>query len=135
MLFRDAVAETGVPVNLHMLDDGEVLMKHLLDSGVTLPDLLFLDLNMPIKNGFQCLEEIRATPFLHDLVVIIYSTTASPRDVDQVYDKGASLFVKKPNSFKVLRHTLSQIFTLNRKEYFASIQKENFVFESYGVLQ
>ena len=127
MLFRDAVAEINPLVSVQTVNDGEELMNYLATFAVFLPELLFLDLNMPLKNGFQCLEEIRQNELLQDLLIIIYSTTANPKEVEEVYNKGANLFIKKPSSFTELRRILAEVFSLDLKQYVDTIQKEKFV--------
>ena len=111
MLFEDAVQELQLNVDFRAVNDGADLMKYLLGSGIILPQLLFLDLNMPFKNGFQCLEEIRGLKAFDDMCVIIYSTTARPSDIEAGYVKGANLFIQKPNSYTVLKEMLQVIFT------------------------
>ncbi len=127
-LFEDALKEIQLGVNLEMVKDGEELMHYLLASAVVLPDVLFLDLNMPFKNGVRCLEEIRGNSLLHSIFIVIYSTTASQREIDEVYEKGANLFVKKPNSFTELKDILSGVFRLDRQEYFPAAHRDRFVF-------
>jgi CheY-like chemotaxis protein len=76
-----------------------------------IPDLLFLDLNMPLKNGFECLSEIRRETRLDKMPIIIFSTSSQPSAIDEVYAHGAQLYVRKPNDFaqlkKVIHHVLN----------------------------
>lgn len=129
MLFEDAVSEINLDVNLQTVPDGEELMRYLLTSAVVLPEILFLDLNMPFKNGFKCLEEIRSNKMFHDVFIIIYSTTDNQSHVDRAYNNGANLFIKKPNSFTELKAILSRIFTLDLKRHFGAGRKNQFVFD------
>jgi len=70
------------------------------------PDLLLLDINMPKKNGFEVLEEIKADPILKSLPVVMLTTSSSEADVDQAYKSGASGFITKPVGFDELRQVL-----------------------------
>src|SRR5688572_16802485 len=97
LLFLDALKELSVPVNLSVAANGEILMDVLAKSPLT--DIVFLDLNMPLKNGFECLEEIRADIRWRDLPVIIFSTSSQPSAIDQVYRRGAQLYIRKPNDY------------------------------------
>ncbi len=86
----------------------------LLHSGAThLPDVLFLDLNMPLKNGFECLQEIKSEPGLKNIPVIIFSTTAQDNAIDETYRGGAQLYIQKPNDFRQLRELIEKILSVN----------------------
>ena len=111
MFFKEALDELNLQVDLRTVKDGLELMNYLLGSGIILPQVIFLDLNMPLKNGFQCLSEIRSLKAFQDIFIIIYSTTARPADVELAFNKGASLFINKPSSYDELKKTLLKIFT------------------------
>ena len=130
LFFNDAVETLPVKINLAMVKDGEQLMKQLLNNTTQLPDMLFLDLNMPFKNGFQCLVEIRSTPLLKDMFIAIYSTTANPREVEETFTKGANLFIHKPNTFTELKLILAKVFNLDLKAYSHPI-KAKFVLDNH----
>jgi CheY-like chemotaxis protein len=109
LLFMDVLKELRVPVKLSSASNGEALMDTLATS--PLPDLLFLDLNMPLKNGFECLTEIRREKRMDKMPVVIFSTSSQPSAIDQVYAGGAQLYIRKPNDFaqlkKVIQHVLN----------------------------
>lgn len=123
--FTEALQSLDVPANLITVHDGEKLMRHLNDSA-ELPDLIFLDLNMPRKNGFQCLIEIKKDARLKNLPVIIYSTSLQPEIMDALYNNGAYYYVRKPNDFGKLKKVLTDVlhqaeglnFTRPPKEFF-----------------
>src|ERR1041385_2052858 len=73
--FKKALNEIGIPAELTSVNDGDLLMKHLAKNLMNLPDILFLDLNMPCKNGFECLSEIKQDPALNGFPVVIFSTS------------------------------------------------------------
>jgi CheY-like chemotaxis protein len=126
MFFEDAIREINLPVDLNIVKDGAELMRYLLGSGIILPQVLFLDLNMPFRNGFQCLDEIRDIKAFNDIFVIIYSTTARTSDINTAYEKGANLFIQKPNSFSKLKDVLRLIFTCENLDF--NPPKDKFVF-------
>jgi len=117
LLFVDVLKELGIAAKLSSANNGEVLMRTLAEG--TPPDLLFLDLNMPLKNGFECLEEIRTTKRLDNMPIIIFSTSAQPSAIDQVFAGGAQLYVRKPNDFTQLKRVIEHIFSIRwgQKEF------------------
>lgn len=126
-LFEEALKKTDVPTDLTTADDGEQLMKHLHDETVPNPDIIFLDINMPVKNGPDCLEEIRADEQLKDIPVVMYSTSDNDRDISETYTKGASLYVVKPISFIRIVTMLKYIFTLKWNRLVTRPEKKDFV--------
>src|SRR6476469_4572818 len=84
--FKDALNDLGLSASLGTVPDGVALMKYLSDhSPDTLPDILFLDLNMPRKNGFECLSEIKSNVRLKMLPVIVFSTSYDQDRVNMLY--------------------------------------------------
>lgn len=110
-LFGDALQEIADAALLHTAGNGIELMEILRDRSVV-PDLLFLDLNMPRKNGHECLSEIRKQDDLKDITVIIFSTSFQRDTVNSVYDQGASLYIVKPDNFTGLKNVISQALAL-----------------------
>lgn len=109
LLFTDVLREYSLDSSLRFAHNGEHLMKLLRSE--ELPDVLFLDLNMPLKNGMECLEEIRSDEKLKHLAVVIFSTSSHPGTINQMYNIGAHLYVRKPNDFNALRRAISEVLT------------------------
>jgi CheY-like chemotaxis protein len=114
LLFRDVMKELSLPSKLSIANNGEQLMEMLTSR--PLPDIIFLDLNMPLKSGFECLKEIRKDKQLKYLPVIIFSTSAQPSAVDNLYDEGATLYIKKPSSYSLLQDRIQKIFSISWKD-------------------
>lgn len=110
-LFDEAVEELPLAVNLTIVHDGVELMQFLADATDNFPDALFLDLNMPRKNGFECLSEIRKNNKLTRLPIIIFSTSFDPEIADQLYKKGAYYYMRKPSGFSKLSKAIHQALT------------------------
>jgi CheY-like chemotaxis protein len=114
LLFQDVLKELGLKVALSGASNGEALMRMLSEG--TRPDILFLDLNMPLKNGFECLVEIRRDPRLDRMPVIIFSTSSQPSAIDQAYGDGAQLYIRKPNDFTQLKKAIQDVLTMEWKD-------------------
>jgi CheY-like chemotaxis protein len=127
ILFKDAIDQIDSHITLIALEGGVELMKHLADENNPLPDLIFLDLNMPRKNGFECLEEIRKNERLKKLCVIIYSTSSQFKDILETLNKGANLYFTKPSTFQELVSRLHKTFTLNWDDFKPQVSMEKFV--------
>ncbi len=126
LLFKDALDELPVHTQLTTVFNGEQLMQ-LLNKDDQIHNLLFLDLNMPRKNGFDCLAEIRRNEKLDHLFVITISTSFEQEMVTLLYKNGAQHYIRKPNDFSQLKHLIQTAITLSEKNSPAPMLKENFV--------
>jgi CheY-like chemotaxis protein len=118
LFFENALKEGLMPTQLKMVNDGEQLMEYLSENAENLPDILFLDLNMPRKNGFECLAEIKGIPLYKNLYVVMFSTSY-PRDhyyekdmIDRLLKFGANHFIRKPDDFDQLIKVIQQALTM-----------------------
>ncbi len=127
LLFTQAADLLTSPILLSFAEDGEQLMKYL--SKEVLPDMIFLDLNMPVKNGFECLKEIRSDKNFDTLPVIVYTTSDSQSDIKTCFELRANLYVVKPTSFENIIKTLKRIITINFVEH-SFPSRENFLLEN-----
>ena len=109
MNFKEALEEGKIKTNVVSVNDGVELMEYLLREDTQLPTILFLDLNMPRKNGLECLIEIRQNEKLREIVVAIYSTSSSEKDIEHTFNSGANVYIKKPNNFSKLKAVLNEI--------------------------
>ncbi|WP_309608845.1 response regulator [Flavobacterium sp.] len=125
--FKDAFEEIKINTDVKLVKDGVELMDYLNKPDITLPHILFLDLNMPRKNGMECLREIKKTDHLKNIAVAIYSTSASESDIEETFVKGANIYIKKPNDFEALKKTLNVVTTLNWQYHTNSLNKETFL--------
>lgn len=107
-------------------EDGEKLMNYLENSVNNLPDILFLDHNMPRKNGAECLQEIKAHPKLKVLPVIMYSTYVHDDLADVFYKNAAHYYLRKTDQ-KELKKSLCHILTLIRDKRFSQPARNRFV--------
>lgn len=110
-LFIDAVKQLLPLATISVFLNGEELMAGL-NAGKK-PDILFLDINMPCKDGLDCLKEIRANTANEKLPVVIYSSSVQPKHIDESYSLGASLYYKKPSTFHDFIKGLSNLLQMN----------------------
>ena len=125
-IFQEALMEVAPHIKISSVNDGETLMLFLKKQK---PNLLFLDLNMPCKNGLECLDEIRAVKSYNYLPVIIYSTTVNAAQVDASYLKGASLYLQKPSHFDGIKKSIARILSNSIAVLLEQPVKSKFVFK------
>ena len=99
MFFAEAMQEIFPDINMKLFHNGEVLITYILSTitaGIV-PKLIFLDLNMPIMNGFECLSILKNNTFLSKIPVVIYSTSSSETDRKKNTGNGCGSFYNKRN--------------------------------------
>jgi len=127
IFFKEALEELPVSTTLITVKDGVQLMHHL-NKATSLPHLIYLDLNMPIKNGAECLEEIKGNDRFKRLPIIIYSTAFVAEVVKSLYEQGASYFIRKPPVFSDLKSVILRSLTLVSEDMHPTF--ENFIIHS-----
>ena len=128
MFFADALQEIEIKTELIEFHNGKEVLDYLSEPIAERPHLIFLDLNMPVMDGFQCLREIRKNPDFKDLVVAIYSTSSSERDIEETFVNGANIYINKPNKFEDLKKTIGQVVRRNWQYRQNTMDKANFLF-------
>lgn len=111
-LFVNALREIDESINCEFATDGYDALNTLKGSA-KLPDVLFLDLNMPKINGFECLRRLKNDIHLTKLPVVIFTTSQNPDDVEATHRLGANVFFSKPSNFNELKEKLERILNLN----------------------
>jgi len=109
-IFSEALRQSAPSLKLISVKNGNELLSLLHDF---LPDLLFLDLDMPGLSGLECLKRIRADERISELPIIIFSSTTRAANIAAAYELGADLFFIKPSSFREATASLSRILALH----------------------
>jgi CheY-like chemotaxis protein len=115
--FEKALKTLPMPIRLSTAEDGKKLMEYLSKHSRKLPDVLFLDLNMPRKNGAECLSEIKDNPKLKHLPVIIYSTSLHEDVANVLYEKGAHYYIRKTDLYELEKILFRVISLLTEKNF------------------
>lgn len=93
----EALDATNIPSKVTTVGNGEELLDTLKDPAEPNPDIVFIDINMPVKGGKEALEEIKSDQNLKDIPAVMLSTSNHPRDIEETFNKGANLYVQKPS--------------------------------------
>jgi CheY-like chemotaxis protein len=104
--FDKALKELSVDAYLKIVSDGDQLMQLLANEALPVPDVLFLDINMPRKTGTECLAEIKQMERLKNLAVVILSTSNDSEKITLHFKIGANVYVHKPKDFTQLKQVI-----------------------------
>ena len=108
-LFKEALFEINSAIVFEHYEDSKAGLKLLLEKQTDLPDLIFLDINMPIVSGWQCLTEFKKTEHLKHIPVILFTTSSQTKEKEIADEMGAEGFITKPNEYKALKELLSSL--------------------------
>lgn len=134
LLFKEALEELPVSVCLTIMPNGEQLIEELTNKGNKLPDVLFLDLNMPRKNGFASLGEIKRNTRLQELPVVIFTTSSELDSVKRVFRDAAHYYICKPVDFSQLKKVIYEALTLVTQENNSLPLEENFIITGNSII-
>lgn len=115
LLARDAFNDCEPDIDLRFVEDGVELLNYLHGqgrwAGCPKPSLILLDLNMPRKDGREALVEIRETPALRGIPIVIVTTSNAEEDVVHSYNLGVSSFLSKPATYEALTSLIRNLTT------------------------
>lgn len=112
IFFKEALEDSSHATALIIVNDGVALMRLLKEGIEPIPHVIYLDLNMPLKTGFECLTEIKQTEKLRHVPVIIFSTSFNPEVAEKLREQGAAHYICKPGDFADLKKLLSKSLDL-----------------------
>jgi len=96
LLFTEAFSELQIKTIVSTVKNGVELMDYLNTDNIRIPDLVFIDLNMPRKNGLECLKDIRSTKRFKDVFVAIYSTSGNDSDMGKHFLMAQTFILQNP---------------------------------------
>jgi len=111
MLFKEALEDVGSTVLYLTACNGIDALDKLNMAFSVLPDLVFMDVNMPKMNGIDCLKKMQQSAVLKDIPVVMYSTSCPPSFQKDCFDNGAAHYMEKPSDFVALCGALERIMT------------------------
>ena len=126
--FGEAVADLGINYPIQFCKNGVELLDRLYDKSADIPDIIFLDLNMPILSGIETLQKIREDDRFKNIPVIaIYSTSATLDGIKDTFGLGANVYIVKPISFTDLKKIIVKVIETDWKEKSREANIESFV--------
>lgn len=126
-IFTDAVESLPKKIQLKTYNGGEKLLNAIYNPPPT-PSVVFLDLNMPGKNGFDVLKELQNSEEKRNIPIVIFSTSSEPSIIEKCRHLGANYFITKPVLMKDIVKSIQHALEINWKEFIPG--PKNFVYKS-----
>lgn len=108
-MFCEALQDVASDVACYTEPNGRRAILALENKEIEVPDLIFLDVNMPVMNGWDCLSRLKKAEAYQNIPVIMYSTSSYSEDVERALSLGALCFFSKPSAFKELKNSLALV--------------------------
>jgi CheY-like chemotaxis protein len=124
-LFCEALGEIDPAIVCYCVTDGKATLEVLADKDLEKPEIIFLDINMPGMNGWECLTKLKQHDDHKHIPVIIYSTSSHQREADIALDLGALCFFTKPSNFLELKEILKAISSCEKQSVLESVSHFN----------
>jgi response regulator RpfG family c-di-GMP phosphodiesterase len=124
--FKDAVSEIDCSTELHTMDGGDKLL-HALENPPPKPHMVFLDLNMPGKNGFEVIQELRLSNNFRHLPIVVLSTATDEESINQSLSLGANLYITKPSDYAQLKASVTHAMNMDWSTFVPNTN--NFVYK------
>ena len=123
-IFSLAIKELTIKVVLTRAENGDILLQLLDEKN---PDIVFLDLLMPCKDGRTCLKEIRANKKYDTIPIVVYSSLSDLKSIEFCYREGSNLYAIKPSTLNELKTVLEKIFSIDWKKMLYFPPRSKFV--------
>ena len=128
-LFSDTISQFPFTTQVTIVENGIDLLEKLQDKKFV-PDIVFLDLNMPKMDGKECLKFIRNNQRFNDIPCVIFSTSSSPVEIEETFNNGANLYLVKPTEGNNLIKMIHDVLLLNWRKYFPPQRELFFITET-----
>ena len=127
LIFKRALEHQVFRTHLERVSNGDDLFTLLADEKATWPHVIFLDVNMIGKNGYDCLLEMKDSRKLDKIPIVMYSTAYEEFVADVLYEMGANFYIKKPAAFSLIRNVIEKAlcFVTENEHYLPT--RKNFV--------
>lgn len=126
-LFEEAFDLVESEHSLSMFSSADEFFACIRNKKAQVPDLIFLDLNMPKINGIEMLKMIRDNERLKNVSVAIYSTSSSQDNIETTLSLGANIYITKPVSFQALKAIISKVMKINWNFHNSKMNRSTFV--------
>lgn len=126
VLFRNILQEFKIQVKVKTFFNGRELMDHL-NEHILVPEVVFMNYHLPMKNALQCLGEIKADQKFDPMTTIVYAESLSADEEEYVFVTGANIFMKKPDNYTDMKKNVTDVISVTWQYHTSGLNKNNFI--------
>ncbi|MET3038130.1 response regulator [Chryseobacterium sp. NRRL B-14859] len=125
--FKDIFKELKISIKVQCFNNGKDLMMYLHNDDAFIPEIIFIKYDIPGKESMECIEEIKSNLKFNNMVTAIYGEQISENEIEEIFVKGANIYIRKPDSYEHLKKVLTDVITINWQYHTSGLNKENFI--------
>lgn len=127
IFFKSIFKELKISIKVQCFSNGQRLMEYLNNDDAMIPEIVFIQHEIAEKNSLECIDEFKRNDKFNNMVTTIYSQQFDESEIEDIFVRGANICMKKPEDFKDLKKTLTDIITINWQYHTSGLNKENFI--------
>lgn len=127
IFFKNILKELKISIKVQCFSNGKDLMEYLNNEDAVVPEIVFINYMIPGKESMKCLEEIESNSKFSNMVSAIFSEPIPENEIEDIFVKGANIFMKKPECFEKLKKVLSEVITINWQYHTSGLNKDHFI--------
>ncbi|AYZ10771.1 response regulator [Chryseobacterium arthrosphaerae] len=127
IFFKNILKELKISIKVQCFSNGKSLMEYLNHEDAVVPEIVFIKYRIPGKDSMECLDEIHSDLKFSNMVTAIYSEPIPEDEIEDIFVKGANIYMKKPEAFEALKKVLTEVITINWQYYTSGLNKDNFI--------
>lgn len=127
IFFKNILKELKISIKVQCFSNGKDLMEYLNNEDAVVPEIVFIKYTIPGKESMECLEEIESNSKFNNMVTAIFSEPIPEDEIEDIFVKGANIFMKKPECFEKLKKVLSEVITINWQYHTSGLNKDHFI--------
>lgn len=127
IFFKNILKELKISIKVQCFSNGKNLMEYLNNDDALVPEIVFINYAIPGKTSMECLEDITSNSKFKNMVTAIFSEPIPENEIEDIFVKGAHIFMKKPECFEKLKKVLTEIITINWQYHTSGLNKDNLI--------
>lgn len=127
IFFKNILKELKVSIKVQCFSNGNSLMEYLNNDDAVVPEIVFMRYTLPGKDSMECLDEMSLNLKFSNMVKAVFSDPIPEIEIEDIFVKGANIYMRKPESFETLKKVLTDVITINWQYYTSGLNKENFI--------
>lgn len=127
IFFKKILKELKISIKVQCFSNGNSLMEYLNNDDAVIPEIVFISYMISGKKSMECLEDISSNSKFNNMVTAVFSDPIPEIEIEDIFVKGAHVFMRKPDCFEKLKKVLTEVITINWQYHTSGLNKDNLI--------